>query len=127
AAWRGIGSLDAILTTTYGLLVLGKVALFAGLLALGNLSRVLVQRRFAAPRIAYAMTDAATKEEDEDDDVLAEQVDTERLRRSVAVETGIGLIVLVLTAVLVAEPRGAEALTARYQQPVTVSAPLGSG
>ncbi|HET6877354.1 MAG TPA: copper resistance protein CopC [Jatrophihabitans sp.] len=130
AAWRGIGSLDAILTTTYGLLVLGKVALFAGLLALGNLSRALVQRRFAAPRIAYAMTDAAAEEDDQangDEDALAQQLDTERLRRSVAVETGIGLIVLVLTAVLVAEPRGAEALTARYQQPVTVSAPLGSG
>ncbi|HET6876372.1 MAG TPA: copper resistance protein CopC, partial [Jatrophihabitans sp.] len=37
AAWNGIGTTSAA-TTTYALLVFGKIALFVGLLALGNLS-----------------------------------------------------------------------------------------
>ncbi len=45
AAWRGVGSLRALVHTEYGLLVLAKVALFVGLLAVGNLSRRVVQRK----------------------------------------------------------------------------------
>jgi copper transport protein len=46
------------------------------------------------------------------------------LRHTVFLETAVGVIVLALTAVLVAEPRGTEALQAQDQQPVTASAPL---
>ncbi len=45
AAWRGVGTVHAIFTTTYGWLVVLKIALFLGLLALGNVSRVAIQRR----------------------------------------------------------------------------------
>lgn len=121
AAWRGIGTVHAVLTTTYGLLVVGKVVLFVGLLALGNLSRKLVRTR----TVAYALDDTALAEApaDESDDDLA----TERLRRSVLVEAGIGFVVLALTAVLVAQPRGKEALAAQYREPVSASASLGGG
>lgn len=126
AAWRGVGTVNALFTTSYGLLVAGKVVLFVGLVLLGNLSRGVVQRRFARPVVAYAMTDAALQEEieldDEDDGV---QVEVERLRRAVYVEVLVGLLVLALTAILVAQPRGKEALVAQYRRPVTVSAPLG--
>ena len=54
-AWLGIGSIDAITSTRYGQFVLIKIALFVGLLGLGNLSRVVVQRRYVRP-VAYAMT-----------------------------------------------------------------------
>jgi copper transport protein len=119
-AWRGIGTINAIFTTTYGLLVVAKVALFVGIVAVANLSRRLVSRR----TVAFAMTDAAVL-----DDAPTESaaVDVERLRRSVLVEAGVAVIVLAVTAVLVAEPRGKEALVAQYRDPVTASAPLGGG
>ena len=114
AAVRGIGTIHAIFSTTYGLLVLTKVLLFAGLLAVANVSRLLVRRR----TIAFAMTDAAVDEPVED-------VDVERLRRSVVVEVGVALVVLAVTAVLVGQPRGKEALAADYHQPVSASTSLG--
>lgn len=121
AAFRGIGTVDAVFTTTYGLLVIAKVVLFCGLLTLGNLSRQLVRRR----TVAFAMTDAAVLDEPAvvDDDEVA----TERLRRSVFVEALIAVVVLALSAVLVAEPRGKEALVASYRNPISASAALGGG
>ena len=131
AAWRGIGTVHAILTTTYGLLVLAKVVLFLGLIALGNVSRGVVRRRYRPRAVAYAMTDAVLIESEDDDtdepDDPAAEHDHERLRRAVLVETAIALIVLALTSVLVAEPRGKEALAAQYREPVSAVAPLSAG
>ena len=45
AAWRGVGTVHALFTTTYGLLVVAKVVLFAGIVVLANLSRQNVGRR----------------------------------------------------------------------------------
>jgi copper transport protein len=135
AAWRGIGTVHAIFTTTYGLLVVGKIVLFLGLITLGNWSRLLVRNRMR-PTLAYAITDAALAaagpESDPGDDQTDDETDddpvaTERLRRSVLVETAVALLVLALTAVLVAQPRGKEALAAQYREPVSATAPLGSG
>ena len=128
AALRGVGSWRALFGTEYGLLVLAKVVLFGGLLAVGNLSRQLVQRRAL---VAYAMTDDVL-----DDDPVdltesgaherTDDVDTERLRRSVLVEIALAGIVLAATAVLVGQPRGAEALSAQAREPIHATAPLGS-
>jgi copper transport protein len=130
AAWRGIGSLHAIFGSTYGLLVVAKIVLFAALLALGNISRRLVRRR----AVAYAMTDAALLDEDEaeadnadDADGVDDPVGHERLRRAVYVEALIGLVVLGFSAVLVAQPRGPEALAADNRAPISATAPLGGG
>jgi copper transport protein len=120
-AWRGIGTVNAIFTTTYGLLVVGKVALLAGVLLVANLSRRLVGRRVA---VAYAMTDATVVA---DPAPALDDVSTERLRRAVIVEAVIALVVLALTSVLVNEPRGKEALIASYRKPVSAVAPLGAG
>jgi copper transport protein len=120
AAFRGIGTVNAIFTTTYGLLIVAKVALLVGILAVANLSRRLVRRR----TVAYAATEAALAEPVLDD---PREFETERLRRAVFVEALIGLIVLGCTAVLVAEPRGKEALIASYRTPVTATASLGGG
>jgi copper transport protein len=120
AAFRGIGTVDAIFTTTYGWLVVGKVLLLIAILTVANVSRRLVHRR----AVAYAMTDTVLADEPElADDPIA----TERLRRGVLVEAVIGLVVLAFTAVLVGEPRGKEALIASYREPVSASAPLGGG
>jgi copper transport protein len=118
SAWRGIGTVHAIFSTTYGLIVVGKVALLVGILSVANLSRNLVRRRV----VAYAMTDAVLAQDRTPSDIPAE-----RLRRAVVVEAAVGLVVLALTAVLVAEPRGKEALLADYREPVSASAPLAHG
>jgi copper transport protein len=98
AAWRGVGSWDAVFDTTYGWLVDTKVLLFLGVLGLGNVSRLLVQR-----------------------------FRPDRLGGVVATEALLGVGVLAVTAVLVAQPRGNEALAAQYREPVTGVAPLGGG
>ena len=98
AAWHGVGSVQDGLTTQYGRLVALKVALFVGLIALGYLSRRAVARRFS-----------------------------EQLRRGVLVEIVLAGVVLAASAVLVAQPRGREALAAQYQRPVSAAAPLGGG
>ncbi|HEY2297175.1 MAG TPA: copper resistance protein CopC [Jatrophihabitans sp.] len=119
AAWRGVGSIHALFATTYGLLVVGKVALFVGLLAVANLSRRNVNRR----TVAYATAGGA----DVAPNVAAPDstIERELLRRSVLVETVLGVLVLAVTAVLVYEPRGPEALAAQYRNPVSATTPLG--
>ena len=105
AAWRGVGTVHAVWTTTYGLLVVAKIVLFVGIVAVANLSRLNVRRRSAAS--------------------AEDHVHGELLRRSVLVEAAVAVVVLAVTAVLVNEPRGKEALVAQYHEPVTATAPLG--
>uniref|UniRef100_UPI0035C96E5A CopD family protein n=1 Tax=uncultured Jatrophihabitans sp. TaxID=1610747 RepID=UPI0035C96E5A len=123
AAWRGIGTVHAIFTTDYGVLVVVKIVLFIGILAVANLSRRLVRGR----AVAYAMTATAAAEPVESAADPDADVSTERLRRAVYVEAMIGVAVLLMTAVLVGQPRGKEALAADYRQPITRTAPLGNG
>ena len=104
AAWRGVGTVDAIFTTTYGLLVSLKVLLFLGLVALGNVSRRAVSRRAVGRR--------------------GRGLNAEIVRRAVAVEVVIALGVLAATGTLVAEPRGKEVLTARHLKSVSRSVAL---
>lgn len=116
-AWLGIGTAEAITNTRYGQLVLVKAGLFLGVLALANLSRVVVQRRYVRP-VAYAMTDAPVS-----DDVPP----VSRIRRSVLAETVVGLVVLGVTAVLVSEPPGRAALAAQHEQARSAEVALGNG
>ena len=118
-AWLGIGSIDAITSTRYGQFVLIKVALFVGLLGLGNLSRVVVQRRYVRP-VAYAMTAGPPASTDE-------PADLGPIRRSVFAELLVALVVLAVTAVLVAEPPGRAALATTRAQPQTATTSIGGG
>jgi copper transport protein len=129
AAWRGVGTVHAIFTTTYGLLVVVKVALFVGVLLVANLSRKVIQRRFAKVPVAYAMSDAALADQtaDEAADDGPHPVEMERLRRSVLVEIALAIGVLAATSVLVAQPRGKEAIAARELRPASAVGGLGDG
>lgn len=89
---REVGSLDALTSTSYGRLLLVKLALFAGLLGLGNLGRVWIRRR-------YTMTVVHAYSEDGPAEAPP---DTRRLRRAVAAEAALGAVALAVTAVLVA-------------------------
>jgi copper transport protein len=125
AAWRGIGSIRAILHSDYGLLVMAKVLLFLGLIGIGNLSRVAIQRRIVRMPVAYAMNDADVDEDE--DEPSRDDVAHERMRRGVLVEIALAALVLVATSVLVDQPRGREALAADDRQPVAASTSLGGG
>jgi copper transport protein len=121
-AWLGVGSWSALTGTRYGQLVLVKIVAFVALLALGNLSRIAVQRRWARP-VAYAMTDTVAIEPEP---VVAP--DVRRLARTVAAEAVLALGVLAVTAVLVAEPPGRSvSQTVASAAPVSATAALGGG
>jgi len=127
AAWRGIGSLRAILGTDYGRLVSLKVLLFLGLIAVADLSRRTVQRRLVRMPLAYANTDAAGTEVAAAEDSALDPVEHERMRRGVLVEVVLAALVLAATAVLVDQPRGREALAAQDRAAASGSAALGNG
>jgi copper transport protein len=127
AAWRGIGTVHAIFGTKYGLLVDVKVALFLGLLVLGYVSRGAIQRRYARLPVAYAMSDTAVETSAALSDDELSPTAMERLRRSVLVEIVLALGVLAATSVLVAEPRGKEAIATRDLRPVSATSQLGEG
>jgi copper transport protein len=100
------------------------VAAFVGLIALGNLSRRVIQRRVRRPVVAYAMASDAQLE---DESPGLDAVSMERMRRSVLVEVVVAAVVLALTSVLVSQPRGAEALAAQAREPVSATTQLGGG
>jgi copper transport protein len=105
AAWRQVGfSRDAFLDTTYGRLLIIKVGVFIGLIALAAWSRRIVNSRRPASLSAMAVTDdpAPPRTAPTDPEVRA-------LRWSVGGELIFGIAVLTVTALLVnAQPaRGA--------------------
>ena len=88
AAWRNIGSFDGLLHSTYGQLLMVKLAVLGVAAGTGayNWKRVLP--------------------------ILGNATATRRLRGSAAVELGAALVVLAITAVLVATPMPADAMGA---------------
>jgi len=98
AAWRGTGSVDAIFTTTYGLLIIGKIVLLGAIVAVAYPARNLL------PKLAGS-----------------DELVVERLRRSVWVETSVAFVILVLAAVLVGEPRGRDDEVTSAGSPVPAS------
>ncbi len=103
-AWRELQSVSALVDTTYGRWILGKIAGLAILLALGNLGRRGVRRYVAEREIAAARAGASVGA------MLADASPSRLalLRRSVLAEVGVASAVLAATAVLVVtSPAGA--------------------
>ena len=104
ASWRQVGfSRDAFLDTTYGRLLLVKVAVFIALVALAAWSRRIAHTRQPASLSAMAVTEAAPPSTAPTDPSVR------HLRWSVGGELVFGIAVLTITALLVnAQPaRGA--------------------
>jgi copper transport protein len=123
-AWRGVGTLDALTSTTYGRLVLLKIGLFGGLLVLGNLSRLAVQRRYVRT-VAYALSAEAVDVQPPAAEPSPAEAD--RLRRSIGAEVVLAVAVLAATAVLVAEPPGKAATAVQQAKPRSTTVALGGG
>ena len=134
-AVREVGSPTALFATTYGWVLVAKLALVAVLLGAAGVSRVWVHQRLGirGPRPAsrrrvpaYALAGAGAPPEDApavvrgriQSESAAEHVPA--LRRSVLVEVAVGAVVLALSAVLVGTPPG----RAEVDRPVDVLLPL---
>jgi copper transport protein len=93
-SWRQVRSTAALTDTTYGRLLIVKVALFAVLVGLGGLSRRVVRARYRMPaaRLSFG---PGTDTDDPD------RATTTQLRRAVGAETAIAVAVLAVTALLV--------------------------
>ena len=94
ATVREVGELGALFSTRYGLLLVAKYALVGLMLLFALVGRAYVRSRYTRPVVAAAMDTAAPPETPEDDEIAG-------LRRSVGIEVGIAVIVLVVTALLV--------------------------
>jgi copper transport protein len=101
-SWRQLGSLPALGHTTYGRLLLGKVAVFLVLLAFAGSSRALVRRKLTARVVvgagAATQTARGTEPDRPSDDADARSIWL--LRRLVVAEMTIALLVLAITALL---------------------------
>jgi copper transport protein len=98
--WREVGSWNALADTTYGRLVVAKITGLIFLIELGYLARRLIRRGLSR-----------------------------RLRRSVAAELGIAVVILALTAVLVNTATGREAYAPAVsaRQAFNTGGPGGAG
>ena len=129
-AWLGVGSWSALTGTRYGQLVLVKIIVFVLLIGLGNLSRLVVQRRWVQRPVAYAMAETITSDgppmaiEPDEPETTPE---VRRLRSTVIAEALLALAVLAVTAVLVAEPPGRSVEAVADRAVATATAPLGGG
>jgi copper transport protein len=137
---REVGAPAALVSTTYGWVLLAKLALVLLLLAAAGVSRVWVQQhlgitRRPAPRrrvTAHAFAAASPRAADEPTVAAARAraaaqargavEDVGPLRRSVLVESAVAAAVLVLSAVLVGTPPARATLAT----PVDVTLPLQS-
>jgi len=137
-AVREVAEPVALVTTTYGWVLVAKLVLVAVVLAAAGVSRVWVQQRLGVRRSrppgrrsltahAFAASDDPGRPAEEDaaelrarqlSESAAEQLPT--LRRSVLVELGLGAAILALSAVLVGSPPARAAVA----QPVDVVLPL---
>jgi copper transport protein len=106
-AWRQVGQPSALTSTTYGRLLLAKVAVAAVLVGFGALSRREVQKRLVATSALVARP-AGPGTARLDPDVAA----VARLRRSIGAEVAIAAVVLALTSLLVNTDPAASAAAA---------------
>jgi copper transport protein len=98
-AWRQVGlTWDAYAHTTYGRLLVVKVAMFVVLVAVAAVSRRLVRRRWLPASLSSATTTDLLEPEDRWVDPLKGR---RPLLRSVAIEVCLGAAVLAVTALLV--------------------------
>ena len=141
-AWRESGTVAALTTTEYGLLVLLKAALFVALVLLGNLSRLFIQRRYLRPAtvVTHSMSGTTAGSADESDtagrdlgvrigtiEEAGVSVQTRRMRRSVLAELMIAVVVLAASGLLVAQAPGRTAVASQPAGPATASARLDAG
>jgi copper transport protein len=132
-SWRGLGSLDALTQTSYGRLLLAKLAGVALLLAAAGVSRRLIRVPAGTMAVRERVPEPvggplpAPEPEPEPVSGLAPEpespVDRRRLRRSVLVEVAVGVAVLLLTTLLTGTLPGRAATEAAAAGPTAALPP----
>ncbi|MDZ7732406.1 MAG: CopD family protein [Acidimicrobiia bacterium] len=107
-SWRQVGSLDALTGTTYGQVLLAKLVLVAGIVAVAALSRTVVRRHWIAGSVQPVPAGPGAQR------ASGTTPEGTRLRRSVGFEVVLGAAVLLATAVLVNLQPAVEAVDAPY-------------
>jgi copper transport protein len=122
-SWREVRSLPAFPDTIYGRLLMAKIAGFLLLVALGNLARRWIARRYTGsvidrlltPRtIAHASSPTDSFSSSATAHVQPSRREVSVLRRGLAAEVLIGVAVLVLTAILVNTAQARETYIPSY-------------
>jgi copper transport protein len=139
-AVREVGSPTALFATTYGWVLVAKLALVAVLLGAAGVSRIWVHQRLGirgprpagrrrAPAYAFAGSTRGAAAPDDGPGAVRARIQSEgaaqhvpALRRSVLVEVAVGAVVLALSAVLVGTPPA----RSEVDRPVDVMLPLQS-
>jgi len=88
-SWYLAGSVQALTETTYGHLLLIKIALFLGMVAVAAINRLQLTPRLVTPAVAATRLDALRQ-----------------LRRNVVVEVAAGAVIIAIVAVLGTTPPG---------------------
>ena len=96
--WRQVGGYDALFETTYGRLLVLKVALFGGMLVAAAVSRSWVRRRASARSAALALSTGPGAAAASPDSGRAR---LSLLRQSIGAEVGLAVAVLAVTSLLV--------------------------
>jgi copper transport protein len=103
-AWREVGSVDALISTEYGRVLLVKILGVLAMIALGNVARRWVQRHLPSPArrpILLGAAGVAPATTMTFRPVEYGQPELRRLRRGVLAELVIGAVVLGVTAALI--------------------------
>ena len=108
-AWRQVGSIQALRSTTYGQVLVIKLVVVLALIVFGALSRQIVGYLFSHPKLRTEERRISAVAGGADDDPPSDGDNSEldaksellQLRRSVFVELLIGIVVVAVTAVLV--------------------------
>jgi copper transport protein len=102
-SWRQLGSLQALGHTSYGRLLVGKVAVFLVLIAVAGYSRAVVRRKLTTRALVGAAASPHQHAGATGPARLSNDADTRSiwlLRRLVLAEIAIALLVLAITALL---------------------------
>jgi copper transport protein len=127
-AWREVWPIPALWSTGYGQLLLAKIVGFLLIVAVAYFSREAVRRRYVRP-VVHALSvkeedgPVATVSAEEAEAVGEDRRMVRRLRASVGIELALGVVVLAVAAVLVAQAPA----RSTYIKPVDKTVALASG
>jgi copper transport protein len=106
-ALRQVGSLDALTETSYGKLLIWKLIVVAGVLAVAAVARQSIHGRLFTRPLAAASVSAAAVDDDDD-------FDRGRLRRAISIESVLAVVVVIITSLLMAANPSQAAVSAPF-------------
>ena len=109
-ALRQVGSLDALTGTSYGKLLIWKLIVVAGVLAVAAVARQSIHGRLFTRPLAAATVSAAAVDDD---------FDRGRLRRAISIESVLAVAVVIITSLLMAANPSQAAVSAPFSSTQT--------